>query len=364
MNSLTLRRLLKHVWFWFLWRSGATSWAKGRLANNGATVILTLHRVVPLEQLLQSNSPSGMLLSLPTATALVSFIRQHASSASLAASVAAPLRSKKVAVALTFDDGWEDNYKVCTKLLYPFSIPATIFVCPALLERSQPFWPERAISLLNKAQVSREAQGAFAAVLSKYSEGPRTFTDASWIKHLKALPLPLRGAILEELIIRLGSTSTAADNTMTWEQIRHLSSLGFEIGAHTNRHELLPSLSKEEQWEELLEPRDMMLKQLGHKPLLFSYPNGDTTAQLSEMVREAGYQNAFVNAPGVWHTGTHPFLIPRNNVSEARLLGINGQFSAASAHYLLFWLPYRQRSLNARHEADLPRQLLDTSTGS
>jgi len=360
MNPLTVRRLLKHFWFWFLWRSGATSWAKARLAHNGATVILTLHRVVPLEQLRQSNSPLGMLLSLPTATALVTFIKQHASSSSLAV----PLPSKKVNVALTFDDGWEDNYDVCTKLLYPFSIAATIFVCPDLLDRSQPFWPERALSLLRKAQVSPETQCAFEEVLAHYSEGPGTFTYASWIEHLKAIPIPLREATLETLITRLGSTLTTADNTMTWEQLRHLSSLGFEIGAHTNRHELLPSLSREQQWEELLAPRDMMLKQLGHTPRFFSYPNGDGTAELGEMVKEAGYENAFINTSGTWSAETPPFLIPRNNVSEARLLGIDGQFSSASAHYLLFWLPYRHRSLAARREAALPKQLLHAPTGS
>ena len=360
MNPFTPRRLLKHLWFWFLWRSGATSWAKARLAQDGATVVLTLHRVVPPGLLRQSNSPIGMLLSLPTATALVSFIGKHASSSSLGA----PLRSKKINVALTFDDGWEDNYNVCTKLLYPLSIPATIFICPELLGKSQPFWPERALSLLKKAQVSPEAKCAFQAVLADYSEAPTTFNNESWIEGLKALPLHLRDAILQDLITCLGSTSTTADNTMTWVQIRHLSYLGFEIGAHTNRHELLPLLPIEQQWEELLAPRHIILRELGHKPRFFSYPNGDATMELSEMVEEAGYENAFINVAGTWSSGTDPFLIPRTNVSEARLLGIDGQFSAASAHYLLFWLPYRQRSLAARHRAALNKQLLHAPSGS
>ena len=46
-------------------------------------------------------------------------------------------------VAITFDDGWEDNYRVAFPHLVRFAMPATIFACTGLLDTMQLLPEER-----------------------------------------------------------------------------------------------------------------------------------------------------------------------------------------------------------------------------
>ena len=57
----------------------------------------------------------------------------------------------KLRVMFTFDDGWKDNYTNALPVMRARGIPATVFVCPGLVGRTLPFWPELVASLLGKA---------------------------------------------------------------------------------------------------------------------------------------------------------------------------------------------------------------------
>ncbi len=46
-------------------------------------------------------------------------------------------------LAVTFDDGWLDNYEVAFEVLQEFGLPATIFMTAGKLGSDQPFWQQR-----------------------------------------------------------------------------------------------------------------------------------------------------------------------------------------------------------------------------
>ena len=71
---------------------------------------------------------------------------------------------------------------------------------------------------------------------------------------------------------------------------------------------------------------------------LFSYPNGDYSEQVRELVAQAGYKFAFLNQePGVWTRDCDPFLIPRVNVCEYHLVDAKGDFSPLIFDYAVVW---------------------------
>jgi peptidoglycan/xylan/chitin deacetylase (PgdA/CDA1 family) len=348
-----LRNLLKYCYFEFLLRSGATTWARLSMAKRGEAVVLTLHRVLSDQEMLTTNSPAGMILRGDTFKSMVTFLSRHAD---LIASSKLPCQTNRLAVALTFDDGWWDNYRLCTQQLYSLGIPASIFICPGLVGTTEPFWPERALAVLRMMTHNLESVCAFEALLSEHSLHFRNLTESTWISGLKDLEPAVRNDLLNQLLRTFSPPPTEVDRTMTWPQLQHLVSLGFEIGSHTSHHEILPFLSSRDQLYELTSAPTCIQNELGVAATSFSYPNGSWDDQSRTNVTAAAYKTAFINQPGVWSTKTDPYLIPRVNISDSTFMGWNGRFSEASAHYSLFWLPYLHR-----RRSRLPEQLLSTA---
>ena len=340
MTLPSLRKIVKRLWFEFLFRSGATTWARKSLLRRGEAIVLTLHRVLSEQELLESNSPHGMILSERVFHSLLDFLTRCATFVPV---THLPEKTSHLAVALTFDDGWADNYRLCSEHLHARKIAASIFVCPGLVGKIEPFWPEKALAVLQVATRKPQNLRTFRAILTKDFFHLSPLTESTWIEALKQLGSSERNHLLERLLQTFSPPKTDVDRTMTWGQLRDLASLGFEIGAHTTHHEMLPRLSAREQSRELTTAQTAIRSELGSDAFSFSYPNGSWNEESRNSVVAANYKTAFINAPGVWSSRTDPYRIPRINLSDGRLTGWDGQFSKASAHYFLFWLPYLHR---------------------
>ncbi len=76
--------------------------------------IKRLFKIVPLENIIQSNGREGRLC------------------------------------AITFDDGWIDNYEVAFPIIKKYQIPITIFISPETIGSNLFFWSESLWSLANR----------------------------------------------------------------------------------------------------------------------------------------------------------------------------------------------------------------------
>jgi peptidoglycan/xylan/chitin deacetylase (PgdA/CDA1 family) len=125
---------------------------------------------------------------------------------------------------------------------------------------------------------------------------------------------------------------------MTWEEIAELQACGVTFGSHTSTHEILTTVSAAQAEQEIVSSREAIQQKLGGSCHLFSYPNGDYSEQVRELVARAGYKFAFLNQePGVWTRDCDPFLIPRINVCEYHLVDSKGDFSPLIFDYAVVW---------------------------
>src|SRR5262249_60866114 len=61
-------------------------------------------------------------------------------------------KERRPRLALTFDDGWKDNFKPALPISRKYGIPFTVFFSPQMMPRRESFWTSQAGSLWAAAQ--------------------------------------------------------------------------------------------------------------------------------------------------------------------------------------------------------------------
>jgi len=104
---------------------------------------------------------------------------------------------------------------------------------------------------------------------------------------------------------RLGSASC-----LTPEDLRRLNADGFEIGAHTVSHAILPTLGPRELAAEVGECKEQLQQILGREVPMFCYPKGRFSSRVTSAVRRAGYRGARTTRMLASSGAFYPFALP------------------------------------------------------
>jgi peptidoglycan/xylan/chitin deacetylase (PgdA/CDA1 family) len=155
-------------------------------------------------------------------------------------------------LAITFDDGYRDNFENAVPVLEKLSLPATFFVVSDWIGTDVVPWWDR-------------------------ERGVRH----PW---------------------------------MTWEEVRWLRRKRFDIGAHTRTHVDLGTVDAVVGREEIAGARVELEKRLGDSVDLFAYPYGkrpNMTDWNRDLVKAAGFRCCCSCFGGITSTGTDPFQVPR-----------------------------------------------------
>jgi peptidoglycan/xylan/chitin deacetylase (PgdA/CDA1 family) len=320
-----VRARSKFFWAGLLRMTGVLALGKSWTRRRGV-VVLTFHRVLRDPDLELTASLPGMVVREETFDRFLNYAAANCEFLDLTQEAdLAP--NSRLKLAVTFDDGWSDNAVIASPLARKHGVPMLIFIVPEKTGVALPFWPERAASALEqrlRAGGRRQDRGRVEQA----------------IEDLKGLSAEERDRQLSQLASASGAPRASApvDTTMTWEQIEQLRSMGVSFGSHTATHEILVATSLGRAEEEITGSRRQIEQKLGAPCLLFSYPNGDCSDDVRELVRRAGYRRAFLNRdPGIWTNGCDPYLIPRVNVCEYHLVDANGDFSPLIFDYAVVW---------------------------
>ena len=110
-------------------------------------LVLALNRVLPQEERSLCYDPA-LVVSESAFVSLLRLLRQDYQVVHLEELLANPRGTEgRAKVAITFDDGWEDNYRIAFPHLMAFQMPATIFACTDLLD-TQGVLPEERFARL------------------------------------------------------------------------------------------------------------------------------------------------------------------------------------------------------------------------
>jgi peptidoglycan/xylan/chitin deacetylase (PgdA/CDA1 family) len=224
--------------------------------------------------------------------------------------------ARRTLLALTFDDGYQDNYTYAATFARGLRTPITIFLIPDYIEHRRPFaWlAGENDHLVPYAQANKATIDGRIYLLDqlddrqalKHEIDTRVRFTTSIAKRDQFLT-----CIREALAVPSTLTSTEKlDLPLTLQEIQEMDRNNWvSFGAHTVHHPILTCLTDPaEAHFEVSESRKMLEKILGHPVRTFAYPYGKP-----EQVGEIGPQ-AVQAADYTWAVTTiHGFNTPQTD---------------------------------------------------
>jgi peptidoglycan/xylan/chitin deacetylase (PgdA/CDA1 family) len=224
-------------------------------------------------------------------------------------------------VAVTFDDGFRNNYTTALPILRRYGVPATIFLPAGYIGTDRLLWPEALACSL--AASKGETLSLDGATLSLRTPADKVSVYQAITRHLKGYRADQVENFINDLRATLGLTPAesgcAAMQTqfefLSWDEVRAMQRSGLiEIGSHSVHHRRLAHLSPDEARDEITESKRMLERELGEAPY-FAYPYGGRPQDFSDIHREmaiaAGYRAIITAMHGTVHAGSDPYELPR-----------------------------------------------------
>jgi peptidoglycan/xylan/chitin deacetylase (PgdA/CDA1 family) len=253
--------------------------------------------------------------------------------------------------AITFDDGYQDNYEHAFPVLMRKGIPAAVFVVTDLV--GKPTWQvhDKLYHLVAKAFATwgdprRELSSLMRALGLPTNHITRDATRTPLITVSALLPdLPMTSLrnLMDGLEASVGNGFHRIPRTLGWTEIRTMRRAGITIGSHTKSHVSLPAESTHVVSDELMGSRRALETQLGEPIRHFAYPGGQFNEPVIDAVGRAGYEFAYTACQH--GDPQHPALtIQRLLLWEGSSVDGDGEFSPAilSCQAQDLWPPARK----------------------
>ncbi|TCS44109.1 polysaccharide deacetylase family protein [Reinekea marinisedimentorum] len=192
------------------------------------------------------------------------------------------------ACAITFDDGWLDNYEYALPILKAHQAPATLFAVANKIGTCFRFWPNIVIELIAMGahnQLRLHPMFEQATQLAKHAFSAESAAEC--IKQLKKYSE-------DEIYTALNSIewqesfNQSRPALMDWQQLNEMQASGLvNTGSHTCSHRRLnKELSESALQQEVVESRRILQQKLGTEINLFCFPNGDYNEQAINLTKQ------------------------------------------------------------------------------
>ena len=113
---------------------------------------------------------------------------------------------------------------------------------------------------------------------------------------------------------------TSPSDIASWDDLRTLATVGWEIGSHCSTHRRLARLRPEEQRMLLERSRDAIAHEIGLAPRALAYPYGSFSAATAAAARDLGFESAVTTRRGIALSGIDRLRLPRLTMGGHRAL--------------------------------------------
>ena len=308
---------------------------QGRGGLTQPLLILMYHRVLPeqderlgFEEPGMYVTPDTLDMQLKTLQPLVRFVdlRQWVK----ARQEGRPLEGNdgRLCCALTFDDGWLDNYEFALPVLRQHGVTATIFLATGFIGTGRKFWPEQLNRLLKMAAVLGPDSTARCELEKLISAAGLKVDSTRYAnKEYAAEVISACKQYSDEHIYRFLDKAYQSlrddsalliderEEMLDWHQVSAMTPT-FEVGAHTVNHLRLNDSAEPMAVDAELDGCiEAISARLGLAPALFCYPNGDVSDYAKKAV-EQRFAAAVTTSNGINQANDSLFSLKRIGLHE------------------------------------------------
>jgi peptidoglycan/xylan/chitin deacetylase (PgdA/CDA1 family) len=257
-------------------------------AVDGRAAILAYHNVVP-----DGVAPAGddsLHLPISAFARQLDFLQTYCDVLPLDR-VLEPAASRRLAIAITFDDGYRGALTLGAAELARRNLPATVFVPPGLLGNRSFWWddladPVHGLEDALRARALGECRGVEAEVRAAFPNRSPGYPPS----------------------MRSGSEA---------ELRRAVEDTGFRLGAHSWSHPNLAVFETADLERELARPLAWLRAEFADAVIPWmAYPYGLSSPAVEKAAAAAGYSHGLLATGGTFRRGAlrKPFGVPRVNV--------------------------------------------------
>lgn len=255
-------------------------------------------------------------------------------------------RLKRRSIAITFDDGYLDNYLQACPLLSQYQLPATFFIVSENIGLDQEFWWDELAGILLESEhlpATLSFRWPDGSHLAADLQSEQHLTPALWQQHqqwraTEQAPPTLRAALFYKLWQQLRPLPALAQQaclqqlrkwaawppgprpayrsiSLSQLQALHHNPL-LTIGAHTATHPALASHPIAFQQAEIETGRQVLHRALGKQPEALAYPYGSYTNETATMAAQLGFKAAFTTDARLVTASVDAYKIGRFQVNN------------------------------------------------
>ncbi len=229
-------------------------------------------------------------------------------------------KDRRTLLALTFDDGYHDNYTHAFPVACALRVPITIFLVPGYTENGAFFWWGEGQRLVQRATVEEVVVDGRKYRLQQADEAQQLaqLIDGQ-ARH--ATSVAARETFLQQMSAQLASATTVlpaeeADRPLSWTEVQAMKQSGWvSFGAHTMHHPVLAYLAQHDELQyEVSACRSVLEERLGQNIHTFAYPIGryeHIGENAVQAVKQAGYTWAVTTVNGVNLPTEDPYRLKR-----------------------------------------------------
>ncbi|MCC6220644.1 MAG: polysaccharide deacetylase family protein [Deltaproteobacteria bacterium] len=296
--------------------------------------ILMYHRVVDPDGLDCPIEP-GMYVQPETFFRHMDYLATNCNVIPLEQLVKAIDAKEKIAektVAITFDDGWVDNFSTAFPSLKEHGLPATIFLATSFVGTNGTFWTNSLALALHRLQqkrakiegflkqsfVSPKIADLISAIIFCTDKAQANEKLSSLLTHMKNLPSKEQDVVLQALceLAEVDTDVAAKRSFLSWAEIQEMSRHNISFGCHSHSHANLTELSEGELRTDINSSLAAFSAHNIKPSSVFCYPGGYFNEKTQACLQTLGFRYCLAASSYTPKAPTTPTMLGRVSIHE------------------------------------------------
>ena len=207
-------------------------------------------------------------------------------------------------VAITFDDGYRDNFLYAFPILKELGLPATIFLATDYIGSGEIPWYDQVCLACKLTQANvLDMTDSGGPLLNLTSSAQRLSAAQKLLPWLRSLSFSDRKESIQRILVRLKTNVRLAwpNMMLDWSEVRQMAKQGITFGGHTKSHPVLSSITGNHLRDEVGGSKKKIESMLQTSVAHFAYPFGkyaDVGNEAKQAVIDAGFETAVTTENG------------------------------------------------------------------